>query len=600
MRLADYIAEFLVSHDITNVFSVVGGGAMHLNDAFGHHDGLHVVYNHHEQASAMAAEAYARINNKVALACVTTGPGATNAITGVAGAWMSSIPLLVISGQARYATTVPASGLPLRTRGVQEFDIIGSVGNMTKYCELVTDPSSIRFCLEKALFLANEGRPGPCWLDIPLDVQAAQVNPDELVGFNPSEGYDYQVDQKVIDDILIHLHQAQRPLIFAGNGIRLAGAHDRFVTMVEALGVPVVVGMGSVDALPSDHRLFAGRSGTTGERAGNFALQNADFLLSIGSRQGYFQTGFAFEYWAREAYVVLSDIDGAELAKDSLHADMRVECDALALIEGILDALSRNTDPLPNYESWVKQCTEWRKRYPVVLDKHRMDKKPNIYAFYEALSQRLHGDDVIVADCGTSRVVGSQACQIHDQMRFITNSSMAAMGYDLPAAIGVCVARGGSKTILVTGEGSLQMNIQELQTIVQNKLPIVMFIMNNGGYHSIRMTQRSFFGKDLVGVGPESGDLSFPDLAKLSGAYGIPYYLCTDMAAMERTIEKVLANEGPCLCEMVLSTEQVTEPKVSSKRLPDGRMVSTALEDMAPFLSREELESNMFISIVGE
>lgn len=589
-RVSDFIADYIADNGIKDVFMVTGGGAMFLNDSLGHHKKIHCTYNHHEQASAMAAEAYARMNNEIAAVCVTTGPGATNAITGVAGAWMDSIPMLVLSGQARYETTVYASGLKLRTRGVQEFDIIGSVRNMTKYCELVSDPKKIKYCLEKALYLAKEGRPGPCWLDIPLDVQGAIVETEELEGFTKPET-DYSINDDVIKEIVEKLKHAKRPVIFVGNGVRLAGAHDSFMKLVNFLEIPVVTGMSSVDAIATDHPMYVGRNGTTGDRAGNFAIQNCDVLLSLGSRQSFFQTGFNYKTWARNAFKIINDIDAQELEKDSINADLKVCGDVKDLIEK-LHKVSEAIG-MPSYSSWIEQCSLWKQKYPVVLKKHYEDEHANIYAFYNELTKMLPETMNLVVSVGTSRVAGSQASIIKEGQRFITNPSMASMGYDLPAAIGVCAANGYKPTVLVTGDGSLQMNIQEMQTIVHNKLPIIIFVMNNQGYHSIRMTQRSFFDEPLIGIGPESGDISFPDLSKLMQAYGVKYYRIETNSELNSVIAQVLASEKPCLCEVMLSTNQVTEPKVASKRLPNGQMVSATLEDMAPFLPEEELRMNM-------
>lgn len=589
IKLSDYIADFLVHHDITDMFMVTGGGAMHLDDSFGHKEGLCCTFNHNEQASAMAAEAYARVNNKIAAVCVTTGPGATNAITGCICGWMDSIPMLVISGQARYETTVYASGLKLRTRGVQEFDIIGSVRNMTKYCELIDKPEKIRYALEKAYYLASHGRPGPCWLDIPLDVQAAMIVPSELPGYEP-DYVEPHLDKTLVPKILAKLQQAKRPVIFAGNGIRLAGAHEDFIQLVDHLGIPVVTGMSSVDGIASDHPLFAGRNGTTGDRAGNFAIQNADVLLSLGSRLSYFQTGFNHQAWARDAYKMINDIDAEELKKDSMHADLPICCNVRELIQELLQVcpqkLSCRTD-------WIEQCQKWRKSYPVVQPKHYEDKKPNIYVFYQEMTKRLLSTDRLVVSVGSSRTVGSQTAIIKEGMRFITNPSTAAMGYCLPAAIGVCIASKRKRTILVTGEGSLQMNLQELQTIITNNLPIHIFVMNNGGYHSIRLTQNNYFGKPLIGVGPESRDLEFPDLAKLAPAYGYEFQRCSRAEDVKAAIAWNLQQDGPVITEMMLSSEYKVEPKVASKMLNNGQMASARLEDMAPFLSEEEVRENM-------
>lgn len=586
-RLSDYIADFFVKNDIKDVFTVTGGGAMYLNDSFGHHPHLHCIYNHHEQASAMAAEAYARKNNKIAAVCVTTGPGGTNAITGVAGAWMDSIPMFVISGQARYATTVYASGLNLRTRGVQEFDIIGSVKNMTKYCELVTDPMQIRYCLEKALYFAKEGRPGPCWLDIPQDIQAKMIETDDLKGFELPD-CSHEADDLQISQIMSALRKSKRPVIFAGNGVRLADAHEEFLELVEKIKAPVVDGMSSVDAIDTDSIYYAGRNGITGNRYGNFAIQECDLILSLGSRQSFFQTGFNYQTWATHAYKIVNDIDPEELKKDSVNPDLAVCCDVKSLIKKLLDRL--NNAEMPDYSNWLRQCNEWKKQYPVAEQKHYQDKQVNIYAFYNELTRLLPADIDIVASCGTSRVAGSQTAQIKCGQRFITNPTMAAMGYGLPAAIGVSVAENSAPVVMVTGEGSFQMNIQELQTIVQNKLPVMIFLMNNQGYHSIRMTQNNFFGKPLVGVGPESGDISFPDLSKLIPAYGLPYYRIEKNEELDDTILMIIQKREACLCEVMLSATQVTEPKVANRKMGDGTVVSGTLEDMAPFLPESELK----------
>lgn len=590
MKVSDYIAFFLTEHHIRDCFLVTGGGAMYLNDALGHHPQIRCLYCHHEQAAAMAAEGYSRVNNRIAAVCVTTGPGATNAITGVAGAYMGSIPMLVLSGQARYATTVYASGLPLRTRGVQEFDIIGSVRNMTKYCQLVTDPRQIRFCLEKALYLAQEGRPGPCWLDIPLDVQSAVIEPETLPGYVPAPSVCLP-QQHLVALTLQKLAQAKRPLIYIGNGVRLAGAHERMIRLAEAMGIPCISGMGSVDAMPSEHPLYVGRSGSTGSRAGNFALQNCDVLLSIGSRQSFFQTGFNYGEWAPNAFKILNDIDPAELEKDSLNPDLAICCDAGALIDALYeDVKSRN---LPDYSPWLRCCADWKNRYRVVLPRHYQGDFANIYAFYQEMTTLLPADRNIVASVGTSRVAGSQAAVIKPGQRFITNPTMAAMGFGLPAAVGVCIGSGKRETVLVTGDGSLQMNLQELQTIVHHQLPIAVFVMNNQGYHSIRMTQNAFFREPLIGVGPESGDLSFPDLSRLVPAYGLPYYRISSNTELKPVLEQVMAAQWPCVCEVMLSTTQPTEPKVASRTLADGSIVSGTLQNMAPFLSDRQLQEEM-------
>lgn len=606
-KVSDYIAEYIAQWGIQDVFTVTGGGAMHMNDAFGHHPKLHCTYQHHEQACAMAAEAYARLDNKMAAVCVTTGPGATNAVTGVLGGWMDSIPMLVFSGQARYATTVEASGLPLRSMGVQECNIVPVVKPLTKYAHMVIRPEEIRYHLEKALYLAVNGRPGPVWLDIPLDVQGAVVETEELRAYDPSENPEQkpgEISEEMIDQILDKIQNSSRPVLSPGNGVRLAGAAEEFHQLAELLGVPVVTGMSSVDAMEYDHPLFVGRSGGTGTRPGNFALQNSDVLLSIGNRQGFAQTGFQFQDWARESYTILNDIDENELKKPSLHVSLPVCGDAGELIRKLIhSARNRGASvgkPLFQGQSWREQCLLWKEKYPVVTEKHyEMIEEgcTNIYAFYEELSKAMKEDQNLMVSVGTSRVAGSQTFKVKKGQRFITNPNTASMGFCLPGAIGVCIASDKKPVVCVTGEGSLQMNIQELQTIIHNRLPIKLFVINNQGYHSIRQTQQTYFGEPLVGVGEESGDLSFPDLSRLAPAYGFPYDCIHSSEELEEKINKTLETEGAVICEVFVTKYQKTEPKTSSKKLPDGRMISAPLEDMYPFLSREELEENMYIPL---
>nr|WP_295257193.1 thiamine pyrophosphate-binding protein [uncultured Blautia sp.] len=609
-KVSDYIADHIAEWGIRDVFTVTGGGAMHMNDAFGHHPKLHCTYQHHEQACAMAAEAYARMDNRMAAVCVTTGPGATNAITGVLGGWMDSIPMLVFSGQARYATTVAASGLKLRSMGVQECNIVPVVASITKYAQMIIHPEDIRYHLEKALYMAVNGRPGPVWLDIPLDVQGAVIETEELRGYDPQENPEEkpaEISQDVIQQIMDKIEKSHRPVLFPGNGVRLAGAMDDFQKLVNILGVPVITGMSSVDAMESEHPYFAGRSGGTGTRPGNFALQNSDVLLSIGNRQGFAQTGFQYQDWARGSYTILNDIDENELKKPSLHVSLPVCGDAGDLIRKLICAAelrgADETNPLFKGRDWIRQCQVWKQKYPVVTAKHYETIEEgctNIYAFYEELSKAMQEGQTLMVSVGTSRVAGSQAFRVKKGQRFITNPNTASMGFCLPAATGICVAQPGKPVVCVTGEGSLQMNLQELQTIWQNRLPVKLFVINNQGYHSIRQTQQSYFEPPLVGVGAESGDLSFPDLSRIIPAYGFSYRAVHAAEELPETLHQILEEDGASVCEVFVTKYQKTEPKTSAKKLPDGSMVSAPLEDMYPFLSKEELEENMFTEMNGE
>lgn len=638
VKVSDYIAGRLVEAGISQVFTVTGGGAMHLNDALGHQKGLHCLYNHHEQACAIAAESYARIHNQIAAVCVTTGPGGTNAITGVVGGWLDSIPMLILSGQVRYDTTARWSGLGIRAMGDQEFDICKAVSCMTKYCEMVIDPLRIRFCLEKALYLAQTGRPGPCWLDIPLNVQGAFVESGELTGFDAADyeaggtGWKEPSSHEILEDqqgkgelrpvrakktdmdtvraITEKIRQSKRPVFNVGNGVRIAGAHEVLMKVIERLGIPVVTGWNSQDAIYDQHPLYTGRAGGMGDRAGNFAVQNSDLVFSVGSRLSIRQVGYNYQTWARAAYVMVNDVDAEELKKPSVHADMRIHADAKDLLETLEAYLEQEQEsgalPMPVFDGgkgledmdWRETCRMWKETYPVVLPKHMNhgdDEPANVYALVKELSCRLKEGQITVVGNGSACVAGGHGYMIKKGQRFITNSAIASMGYDLPAAIGACMADHSQDIILLTGDGSIQMNLQELQTIIHHQMPIKIFLINNGGYHSIRQTQKNFFGEPLVGIGADSHDLSFPDMEKLAWAYGYPYVKACHNSQLGEAIVRTLSMEGPAICEVFVSTDQNFEPKSSAKRLPDGTMVSPPLEDLSPFLPEEEMDQNMII-----
>lgn len=602
IKLSNYVAEFLVEHDIDTVFTVTGGGAMHLNDGLGHQEGLHCVYQHHEQACAIAGEAYARMHNKIGAVCVTTGPGGTNAITGVVGGWLDSIPMLVLSGQVRYDTTARSTGLGIRAMGDQEFDICKAVDSMTKYCEMVIHPTDIKYCLEKALYLAQTGRPGPCWLDIPLNVQGAFIETEELRSFDPTECIDekpVKPSKETIEKIIRKIKEAKRPVINAGNGIRISGGYPEFCELVEKLNIPVVTGWNSIDLIADEHPLYVGRGGIMGDRAGNFAIQNSDLVLSLGSRLSIRQVGYNFKTWAREAYTIVVDVDSEELKKPTIHVDMPVCADVKELMGMLNEALGDTA--LETDSFWLEKCAHWKEAYPVVLPKHYEQKGlANVYAFIKEVSRVLPEGYVTVVGNGSACVVGSHGYEIKKDQRFIINSAIASMGYDLPAAIGACVAGGGRELVCLSGDGSIQMNLQELQTIQTNKLPIKIFVINNNGYHSIRQTQTNFFGEPYVGIGPQSHDLEFPDLKKIAYAYDYPFFRCESNDTLTETIRNVFATEGAVICEIIVSTDQNFEPKSATKRLEDGTLVSPPLEDLAPFLDRETFLEEMIIEPIPE
>lgn len=608
VRLADYIANFLADHGVTDVFSVVGGGAMHLNDAFGHNDRLHVTYNHHEQACAMAAEAYARIDNRIAAVCVTTGPGGTNAITGVVCGWLDSIPMFIVSGQVRYDTTARyaeqfTDGLPLRAVGDQEYDITKSVAPMTKYAVMVEDPKKIRYILEKAWHLATTGRPGPVWVDVPVNFQGSYIETDDLEGYDPSKDdakLPPEVTDNQIQNVLSMIREAKRPVFHAGYGIRLSGAYEVFRNVAKKLNIPIVTYWNAVDLIENDSPLYCGRAGNMGDRPGNFAIQNADLILAVGTRISIRQVGYNWKTWAREAKVIMVDVDRAEMKKPTIHVEVPIWADAKDFLTKLDKAAE---DKVSHDEDWLSVCRNWREKYPVVQEKHWKEngETANVYAFIQYLSSRLPENSLTAVSNGACCVVGNQAYVIQKGSRMTNNSAIASMGYGLPAAIGTCIGGGRRTTICLEGDGSIMMNLQELQTIITNRLPIKIFLINNSGYHSIRITQTNLFGNHTkVGIGPESGDLSFPEFKKVAEAFGYPYLSAHSNAEMKEVVDKALSMEGPLFCEIFTDTKQVWEPKSSTKRLPDGTLVSPPLEDLAPFLSREELKKNMFIPLVDE
>jgi len=606
IRLADYVANFLADHGVTDVFSVVGGGAMHLNDALGHHSGLRVTYDHHEQACAMAAEAYARIDNRIAAVCVTTGPGGTNALTGVVGGWLDSIPMFVISGQVRYDTTaryaLAYTGTPLRSMGDQEYDIVRSVEPMTKYATMIEDPKQIRFALEKGWHLATTGRPGPVWIDIPVNFQGGYIETEELPGYDPAEDdakLPGPVADEVIQTVIEKIKKAKRPVFHAGYGIRLSGAYEVFRELLGKLNIPVVTYWNAVDLIEDEHELYCGRAGNMGDRPGNWAIQNADLILAVGTRISIRQVGYNWQTWARAAEVIMVDIDSAELRKPTLHVDLPIRADA----KDFLTKLSASiTEPLSDAADWRETCLRWKREYPVVQPKHFNEngRTANVYAFMHYLSSSLPGNSLTAVSNGACCVVGNQAYVIKKGSRMANNSAIASMGYGLPSAIGTCIGGGRRETVCLEGDGSIMMNLQELQTIVTNRLPIKIFLINNDGYHSIRITQTNLFNKQFVGIGPQSGDLSFPEFKKIAEAFGYPYFSASSNAEMKEAVDAALRTEGPVFCEIFTDTEQVWEPKSSTKRLPDGTLVSPPLEDLAPFLPREELKKQMFIPLMDE
>lgn len=594
MRLSDYISETLADFGVEHIFMLTGGGAMFLNYALGKNPRIKPIFNHHEQACAIAAEGYARISGKPGVVNVTTGPGGVNALNGVFGAFTDSIPMLVLSGQVKRETYIRTYDLPdLRQLGDQEIDIISMVKGITKYAVTVTDPKEIRFHLEKAWHLATTGRPGPVWLDIPVDVQSSQVDPGTLIGYSfpPAEpGVDNYLREKVAE-VLEKLKSAQRPVILAGTGVRLAGAVDLFNKVIQKLGVPVTTAW-THDLIASDHPLFCGRPGTIGTRPGNFAVQNSDVLLVLGSRLNIRQTGYAFKSFARGAHKIWVDIDPAELNRPTVRPDSAIVADIHSFLTEMDSQLDHITWDAERFSQWVLWCKQRVNRYPAVTPGQREFKgKINPYYFMETLFDLLHPNDVVVTGNATACIVAFQTAKIRFGQRLFSNSGSASMGYDLPASIGAAVAH-GERVICLAGDGSLQLNIQELQTVAHNNLPIKILVLNNNGYLSIRTSQKNFFG-DTVGESKISG-VSFPDYIKVGQAYGI--YSCRiDTKDFAAALLNALDIPGPVLIDVILDPTQGFEPRQSSRQLPDGRIISVPLEDMYPFLDRKELQDNLLI-----
>ena len=601
IKLSDFVADFLVKNGIRNGFTVVGGGAMHLNDSFGHKNGLEILYCHHEQACSIAAESYARLNNKPALVNVTTGPGGINALNGVASAYLDSLPMIVISGQVRYDTTIAYAkkndGALLRSLGDQEFNIVDSIKNMTKYAVMIDNPDDIKYHLERAFYLSTHGRMGPVWIDIPVDFQAAVIDTDNLKSYlgtkeNKEDIAENEVcdfDDKKINEVLELLKNAKRPIIYAGYGIRLSGGYEVFKRVIEKLKVPVVTYWNAIDLIETDNELYVGRGGNMGDRAGNFAVENADVILAIGTRLSIRQVGYNYKEWAKNAKVIMVDIDKEEFKKHTIHVDIAIHSDAKLFLEALDVGANANPD-------WLTICNNWKEKYKVAgPDKYNKKKDyVNVYAFIDYLSRSLPEGSLTTVSNGACCVVGSQSFYIKDGTRFHNNSATASMGYGLPASIGACISNNKKETYCLEGDGSIMMNLQELQTIVTNKLPIKVFLINNEGYHSIRITQSNLFGDHTkVGIGEESKDLSFPKFEKIANAFGIRYMSAHNDNDMKKVVDDAIKEQGPLFVEIFTDKDQVWEPKNSVKRQPNGTLVSPPLYDMEPFLPDEELKSNL-------
>jgi acetolactate synthase-1/2/3 large subunit len=574
-----------------------GGGMMFLSDGVARHPKLRAICNHHEQAAAMAAVSYAKYNENFGVAYVTTGCGGTNAITGLLNGWQDNIPCLFISGQSKRKETIQNSRLALRQFGVQEADIISIVKSITKYAVMVNDPQEIAYHLDKAAHLAKSGRPGPVWIDIPMDVQSAIIDEKHLIHFSKSDEIkDYKENPTVeeIKKVNEALRVSKRPIILAGQGIRLSHAIPDFRGFIEKNKIPVVVSRLGFDLLPTDHPLFIGCIGNKGTRSGNFAVQNADLVIVIGSRLSVSTTGHEYSTFAREAKIIVVDIDPIEHKKNTIHIDFFINADAKKFLQKIS---SINTARI---EEWTQKCQEWKNKYPVCLPEYALSKNGiNLYYFVDKLSEKLKKDSVVVGDAGSAVYVPPQCLKLKDGQRYITSGGQAEMGYTIPACIGISIAKGGGEVIGITGDGSFQLNIQELQTIVHHNLPVKIFVWNNDGYLSIRATQSKFFEGRFIGTHNTSG-LSFPDLKKIAWAYGIKYFKATSSKKLPEVIEKVMAYPNAVICEVICNRDQEIVPSVSAYTKEDGTIVSKPIEDMYPFLDRTEFLKEMIIKPIAD
>jgi len=591
MKLSDYVVDFIARQGVRHVFMLPGGGAMHLNDSLGKHPDLKFICNLHEQGSAIAAEAYGQYAG-LGVAMVTTGPGGTNAITGVAGAWLESTSMLVVSGQVKRPDLVGGRGV--RQIGFQEIDIIRMVKPITKFAVIVTEPRNIRLILEEAVWQATHGRKGPVWVDIPLDVQATEIDAESLPAFVPPDVP--QDEQGRIKAAAVQtldlLQHARRPVVLVGNGVRHAGAIDVFLRWAEQAGIPILTTWKALDFLPEDHPLYVGRPGAVGQRAANFAQQTCDLFISLGARLDYGQTAYNHANFAPRAKRVVVDIDPAEIAKLQMELTVALTADAGRFLAE-LNAQGAGLT-LPDWTAWRARCAAWKARYPIVQPAyHSVPSGVHNYVLVDTLGRLLREGDILVpGSSGACSEVTAQAVPVMTGIRFINTHGLGAMGFGVPAALGACLASDRRRTVCIDGDGGFVMNAQELAVVGHLKLPVKFFVLNNGGYGSIRATQINYFNRRFMATDAASG-LWLPDLQKMAASWDIPYRRIATQENLREELAAVLAGPGPVICDVVMAPDQFTQPKVSSKQQPDGKMVTMPMEDLWPFLEREEFNANM-------
>ncbi len=584
MKVSDYVMDFLANLNIDTVFCVTGGGAMHLNNSLGQSEKLKGVFMLHEQGASIAAEAYARIHEGYGACLVTSGPGATNAVTGCAGSYIDSIPVIYISGQAKRADLV--GDQKIRQFGIQEVDIISIVKSYTKYAVQIDSPEKIKYELQKAAFLANDGRPGPVWIDIPLDIQASDIDPDSIESFIPDKK-DYSVKTFDIDKTIEAINKAEKPVIVLGHGIRLSHSADKAREFIEYLGFPVLTSWNGVDLIESNHPLYYGRPGAVGQRAANLIEQGADLVITIGTRLNILSTGYNYDSFLSNAYHIMVDIDENEMNKKSVKPDLKVVADAGSFVNALLERKEeiRKND----ISSWIRHCDELLKKYPVFTDDIKLDNGlVSTYDLVKAVSDNMTGEDIYqFTSSGTSVDIAMKVFEIKKGQRAFLSSGLASMGYDIPSSIGSCVASGGKRTVCITGDGSIAMNIQELEVIKRLNLPVKLFVTDNSGYSMIYQSQSGNFGR-LTGCTADDG-LTLPDMGKIAEAFGIKSFMIDSPDKLENVVKETLVYDGPALCVVKTDITQKILPKQVNYMKEDGQMASRPIEDMGPLLDREEL-----------
>lgn len=596
MKVSDYIAELLAAQGIRHVFGLTGGAVVHLFDSVARHPEMTAVFAHHEQAAAFAGQSYARVLGGPGAVVVTTGPGGTNAVSGLAAAWLDSVPCLYISGQVRLAHT--GRGHDVRQVGTQHLDIVSVVKSLTKYAVMIDDINLIKYHLQKALYIAQQGRPGPVWVDIPLDMQWGSIEPDDLPSFDPAELAASPDERAGIDECVRLLTKAERPILLAGYGVRLAGAEAEFKRVVESFRLPYLTTWNASDLSPVEHPQNTGRPGLFGQRGANLAIQNSDLVLSVGSHLCVSLTGTMFDAFARAAKIVMVDVDPAELAYRTVRVDLAVEMDARSFLAQLLEAAA---DLRLSIDPWREKCREYAARYnsrPAAAK--AADQRVDPYTFIETLSEAAAPDDLIVVDGGgTINQITFQAFRLKEGQRIVISAGLCAMGSGLPDAIGACFAAGRRRTIMLCGDGSMQLNIHELQTVLHHDLPIKIFVLCNEGYVSIRQTQAGFLGSNFVGSG-EVGGVSLPDYSKVGKAYGLPTFRIDATDDLAARLREVLDAPGPAVCEIIAPADYEPVPRQGFDRRPDGTNVPRPLEDMYPYIAREEFRSQMLVPLWGE